>query len=214
MSVAKAAAFLLLSSSAALASGSADAPALRGTLGATPASVAALGVTGATVAPSAAVPTPRQRAAVERAATEDALADLAEPPAGPPLIDRLKKRETLGNVAVLHNSTELARPQYALAEGAGATRALSDGDDRVESPMVSIDVPMGLGQMNLITQEFDERGRVRDVEFLSLDTNSKWEMDVDVDDGAVFEFKRAWGGDPAKRPFQNRAKKKTVVPRS
>ena len=141
--------------------------------------------------------------------TDGAVSTSTEDRSTSSLVARLAERERLGATERLVRTEYYASGTDLLSPATSSNRTEATSSER--PLMGTIPVPM-VGRVSVVSQEFDEYGEVEGVNFFSIDRpSSKWDVDVDVDDGAKFEFTRKWGGS-GKQPFKLRDKQKATFP--
>ena len=129
------------------------------------------------------------------------------------LAAKLKQRERLSD------TSQIARPVLANASGDLLSGSESLTGDEVPSGsneralMGKVNIPYGLGSVTMVSQQLDENGNVEGMNFFSVDRpESAWDIDVDVKDGAKFEFTRKWGAKSNKKPFKSDDKARVALP--
>src|SRR5262249_25001583 len=99
------------------------------------------------------------------------------------------------------NSVQLRRlPQnYALYEAPNLENTATNSNSN-ETRLSFGHFNSPIGAFSLVSRELDQYGHVRSVDLLTFDDpNSPWDMDVKVNDGAMFEIKRHSGGGSSSR---------------
>lgn len=128
------------------------------------------------------------------------------------LAEKLRTRERLGDMRSVARPVLLSDGSANLLAGGAVAEDTHEGGS--ERPLMgTFNMPYGFGKMSVVSQEVDANGNVEGVNFFTLDRpDSAWDVDVDVNDGAVLELSRKWGAGGGKQPFKASRKGQVALP--
>lgn len=129
-----------------------------------------------------------------------------------PLVEQMRERDKRSDPSYWPRPVAPSLNPNLLSPNSGGSGEIgSDARSGLRKSFGSFEMPFG--RMSFVSREIDEYGRVSDISFLQIDDpNSHWDMEVEVDDGAIFAISRKWGASTGRRPFANKDKKNLTTP--